>query len=71
MNEIFYCVTFEKDCNSYYFHSNVKAREFIWQSYLDEFPFATEDIVIKDREQLEKDNFIEDYAWMDEEVFED
>ena len=29
MNEIFYCAVFERECNSYYFHSKDKAKEFI------------------------------------------
>lgn len=71
MNEIFYCAIFERECNNYYFHSKDKAKEFIWQSYLDDYDYTDEETILADREQLEKENFIEDYAWISEEVFED
>ena len=68
-NDIFYIVTFDNDCSSYFFHSKDKAKEFIWQSYLDDFS-DTEDVDV-DRRSLEKIDLIEDYAWIQEGVFED
>ena len=70
-NDIFYIVTFDNDCSSYYFHSKDKAKEFIWQSYLDDYDYTDEETILADREKLEKEDFIEDYAWISEEVFED
>ena len=70
-NSIFYMVTFEGDCSSFFFHSKDKAKEFIWQSYLDDYNYTDEETIIADREQLDKEDFIEDYAWISEEVFED
>ena len=68
-NDIFYIATFDNDCSSYFFHSKDKAKEFIWQSYLDDFS-DTEDVDV-DRRSLEKTDSIEDYAWIQEGVFED
>lgn len=40
MNDTFYMVTFEGDCSSFFFHSKDKAIDFVWESYLDDFPLA-------------------------------
>ena len=50
MNEIFYCAIFERECNNYYFHSKDKAKEFIWQSYLDDYDYTDEETIVADRE---------------------
>ena len=68
-NDIFYIVTFDNDSSSYFFHSKNKAKEFIWQSYLEDFS-DVEDVDV-DKRSLEKTDFIEDYAWIQEGVFED
>jgi len=71
MNEIFYCVIFERECENYYFHSKNQAKEFIWHSYLDDYDYTDEETIFADRKQLETEDSIEDYAWISQEVFED
>lgn len=69
MNEVFYAVTFEQDCSSYFFHNQKRARDFIWEAYCDDFENGRFDFDAYD--ELYQYNSIENYAWIEVCEFED
>lgn len=69
MNEIFYAVTFERDCSSYFFHNLKRAREFTWEAYCDDNENGRFDTNAHD--ELYQYNNIDNYAWIDIHEFED
>ena len=65
MGENLYVVTFSDDCSSYYFHNIERARAFILEAYDDE---CCDDKYYDPKgaaTELNMDNFIADYAWIE------
>ena len=69
MDEVFYIVTFERDCSFYVFHNLERAREFIWKAYCDDNKDGKFDTDVHD--ELYQYNSIENYAWIECHEFED
>lgn len=66
-----YVVTFDNDCNSYYFHNKDNAIEFAWEAYCDDYVTYDETVIAEDAYNLINNHYIEDYCWITEEIFED
>ena len=71
MNDKFYLVFFESDCNTYYFHGRDNAIRFVWESYCDDNMGIDEETILSDRAELTKYGSIDGYAWIQDEYFED